>query len=213
MGQYYKPINIDKKEWIYSHHFKNGMKLMEHSYIENPFIEAAEILLTEFGPWHKCKFVWAGDYADVEKETMVKGNKDSGENLFHIVDEEQGIDSIAPVVIDDIKDKHKIDLREFPFIVNHSKKYFVDKIFFGMVYNKRKLSKKYFVDKRKVKEFDGNWKIHPLPLLTCEGNGRGGGDYKSEVNESLIGLWSRDSISIEKEIPKGYKELEVDFRE
>ncbi len=193
MGQYFKPINLEKKEWMYTHRYKQGMKLMEHSYIKNSFVEAVEVLLTEFGPWYKCKFVWAGDYADVEKETMVKGNEDSGENLFNLMDEVKGIESIAPYEIDKIREKNKIDLKDFPFIVNHSKKY--------------------FVDKRNVKEFDDGWKIHPLPLLTCEGNGRGGGDYKSEIDESLIGLWSRDSISIEKEILKGYKELEVNFRE
>lgn len=193
MGQYFKPVNLTKKEWIYIHRFKQGMKLMEHSYIENNFVNAVEILLTEFGPWHKCKFVWAGDYADVEKETMEKGDEDSGKNLFDLMDEVEGIEPIAPYEIDKIKEKNKIDLKDYYFIVNHSKKY--------------------FVDKRKVKEFEDGLKIHPLPLLTCEGNGRGGGDYNSDNDESLIGLWSRDSISIEKEIPKSYKELEVNFKE
>ena len=164
MGQYYKPINLEKKQWIYTHRFKQGMKLMEHSYIENTFVQAIEVLLTKFGPWYKSKLVWAGDYADVEKETMKKGDEDSGENLFSLIDDSNGIESLAPYQIDKIKEKNKIDLKDYPFIVNHSKKV--------------------YVDKRKVKEFDGNWKIHPLPLLTCEGNGRGGGDYGGE-NEKV----------------------------
>jgi len=192
MGQYYKPINLEKKQWIYTHRFKQGMKLMEHSYIGNHFVEAVEILLTKFGPWYKSKLVWAGDYADVEKETMKKGDEDSGENLFSLIDDSNGIESLAPYQIDKIKEKNKIDLKDYPFIVNHSKKV--------------------YVDKRKVKEFDGNWKIHPLPLLTCEGNGRGGGDYGGE-NEKLVGLWARDSISIEKKAPKEYHELEINFKE
>lgn len=35
--------------------------------------------------------------------------------------------------------------------------------------------------------------IHPLPLLTCEGNGRGGGDY-SGTGMEFVGRWARDVI-------------------
>ena len=63
----------------------------------------------------------------------------------------------------------------FPYIVNHSKKQFINK------------NKDYYNV------------LHPLPLLTCEGNGRGRGDYKGESN--LIGIWARDIISVEREKP------------
>jgi hypothetical protein len=53
-------------------------------------------------------------------------------------------------------------------------------------------------------------KIHPLPLLTAAGNGRGGGDYDGEDME-LVGTWSGHVISLEKEIPVGYKELVCEF--
>jgi hypothetical protein len=36
--------------------------------------------------------------------------------------------------------------------------------------------------------------IHPLPLLTCEGNGRGGGDYYGEDTNNLVGSWARNII-------------------
>jgi hypothetical protein len=54
--------------------------------------------------------------------------------------------------------------------------------------------------------------IHPLPLLTAEGNGRGGGDYRGNYN-NLCGIWSRDSISVANEVPEGYTALECNFRE
>ena len=38
----------------------------------------------------------------------------------------------------------------------------------------------------------------------------GGGDYYG-VNEELIGIWARNVISIEKEIPKDYNEFIVPF--
>jgi len=53
--------------------------------------------------------------------------------------------------------------------------------------------------------------IHPLPLLTAEGNGRGGGDYKG--GDELVGTWARDIISVEQECPVGYSELVYEFSE
>lgn len=61
-----------------------------------------------------------------------------------------------------------------------------------------------YVDKLKVPETDG-WIIHPLPLLTCEGNGRGGGDFRGDHH--LIGSWARNNISASNEIPNGYREI------
>jgi hypothetical protein len=50
---------------------------------------------------------------------------------------------------------------------------------------------------------------HPLPLLTAEGNGRGGGDYRGE--SPLIGSWARDVISVETEAPTDFEELLFDL--
>jgi hypothetical protein len=66
-------------------------------------------------------------------------------------------------------------------------------------------SKKQFVDKMASKAEEEGMKYHPLPLLTCEGNGRGGGDYRGD--SPLIGSWARDVISVEVEAPADYKEL------
>ena len=70
-------------------------------------------------------------------------------------------------------------------------------------------STKKYIDKDIVPEDEDGWKVHPLPLLTCEGNGRGGGDYRKE-NDS-IGIWARDRISIEDSIPEDYTELIPNF--
>ena len=71
-----------------------------------------------------------------------------------------------------------------PFIVNHTKKEYV----------------------MKVNQF------HPLPLLTAEGNGRGGGDYHG-ADEDLVGTWARDVISVEMEAPADYTLLVHSFGE
>ena len=76
----------------------------------------------------------------------------------------------------------------YRYIVNHTKKLYVDKNL----------------------DFGGN--IHPLSLLTAEGNGRGGGDYSGSF-EDHIGTWARDVISVEKDPLDGFKELECPFSE
>ena len=69
-------------------------------------------------------------------------------------------------------------------------------------------SKKQYVDKTKAPKQE-NFALHPLPLLTCEGNGRGGGDYRGE--SPLIGSWARDVISVEEVAPEGFEELVFDL--
>lgn len=73
-------------------------------------------------------------------------------------------------------------------------------------------TKKLYVDYSKVEKDTWGYRIDPLPLLTAEGNGRGGGDYEGR-NMRLIGSWARDIISVEREIPIGYAELIPNFKE
>ena len=68
MGQYYKPINIDNNQWLYSHEYDNGLKLMEHSWVGNNFVGTVMALMLPGGTWHKNRIVWAGDYYDGEGE-------------------------------------------------------------------------------------------------------------------------------------------------
>lgn len=63
------------------------------------------------------------------------------------------------------------------------------------------------------KYLDGNdQEIHPLSILTCIGNGRGGGDYKGS-NMDYVGTWAWDEIEIVDDAPDGMKELDVVFNE
>jgi len=57
---------------------------------------------------------------------------------------------------------------------------------------------------------EADWKIHPLPLLTVEGNGRGGGDYCG--CNSYVGKWARHLIQIMDNAPEGYSEIEPNFQ-
>ncbi len=69
---------------------------------------------------------------------------------------------------------------------------------------------KQFLDKSKVPAVDG-WRIHPLPLLTCIGNGKGGGDFYGKDEQKLVGLWACNLISIETKKPEGFVELIFDL--
>ena len=69
--------------------------------------------------------------------------------------------------------------------------------------------KKKIVDRLEGKN---EWIISPLPLLTALGNGRGGGDYKGTEMDK-IGIWARDILSVEFEVPDGFNELKVNFKE
>lgn len=70
--------------------------------------------------------------------------------------------------------------------------------------------KKEFYERPKYDE--EKWTVNPLPILTCEGNGRGGGDY-TDYENPLIGVWARDKIEIVFERPENYKEIFPSFTE
>ena len=63
MGQYYMPvIKRDKKlRRVYSHDFDNGLKLTEHSYINNKFVNVVANDIVE----DPAQLYWCGDYAEV----------------------------------------------------------------------------------------------------------------------------------------------------
>jgi hypothetical protein len=167
MGQYYNPAILDKnrktvKKWMYSHDYSNGLKLMEHSYLGNNFVGSFESLILN----NPERVIWAGDYADNCSQRKTNVYNRCKDNLK--VNPSTGIFTAR-------------------YVINHSKKTFVDK-------NKVPKDKSNF-----------NMKLHPLPLLTADGCGRGGGDFRGE--NPLIGTWARDIISVSSKKPFGFKEL------
>lgn len=71
------------------------------------------------------------------------------------------------------------------------------------------LDKKQYVE---IPGYNNDWQIHPLPLLTASGNGRGGGDYHGD-NEDMVGIWAYDCIGLSNQIPEGFEKLKVEFKE
>lgn len=172
MGQYYYPIILDAAGnivvWMNA---GAGLKLTEHSFLKNSFVNTFEYGLSPEGVYHKSRVVWAGDYADSEPG--------SDANLYQMCNEYKLI-----------RPESKNTLK-FRYVVNHSKKL--------------------FVDKTKIPCPNDRYALHPLPLLTAEGNGRGGGDYHSD--SKLVGSWARDVISVEETISDEFEELVFDLIE
>lgn len=166
MGQYYHAIILDAAAkivvWMNAFAYNSGVKLTEHSYLDNPFVNTFEFSLTPSGPYHKSRVVWAGDYADKEPG--------QDKNLHDQCDDYK-------LIRPDVKSTTK-----YRFVVNHTKKQYADK---------------------------SKWKMHPLPLLTAEGNGRGGGDI--EDAPPVVGSWARDVISVEETLAdaeaEGFQEV------
>lgn len=216
MGQYYKSVFLNENNkpisYAYSHDFGSGLKLMEHSWMLNPFVRFIENQLMI----QAQKLVWAGDYADNEnpetitnKEIKALSREDSeywnaekikkeGVNLYSLSE------LVGKITHDETipKDKSKYDYK-YKKIAPLQAKYLIN------------YDKKEFVNKTKVPKDSEGWQIHPLPLLTCEGNGRGGGDFRGD-EVKLIGRWSRDEIGVatkKNEVPKDFKEIIFDLTE
>lgn len=217
MGQYYKAVLLSEEGKPtakgVSYDFGSGAKLMEHSWMKNEFVGFIESVLSSV----PHKIVWAGDYADEdykisEDQVKVLFKKNKG---YYDDDEEKqeslllslrkGInlysyaDEFCPKITHDQDVKNKYE-HNFGYANQVKYKYLIN-------YDKGE-----FVDKSKVPGRDG-WHIHPLPLLTCEGNGRGGGDYHrgdTVLGKFLVGRWSRDKIGVtsrKSDIPKGFEEI------
>ena len=186
MGQYYKAVILGKtskrrnktiiRHALSSYDYKNGAKLMEHSYVGNYFVNAVEQLLAD--EFYGFPFVWAGDYAD----TKYKNDADSvyGYACEWIAKHEN-------------KKSSEFHYVHYDYIINFDEEEYV----------------------KIPKDKAGEWTIHPLPLLCADGNQRGCGDYYG-LNEDIVGSWAYNRIGMTNnvsDIPNGYTELEVIFKE
>ena len=142
MGQYYKVVNITKKEYLSPFTFGDGMKLMEFASAGCGTLAGLAVLLSSgngrgggdlrsedriIGSWAGDKIVIAGDYGDEKKYVTKKdceGLKDddgkalehSKVNLYHIVSEKYkdvSIETIKALMDDDfIKNEIKNQVKQ-----------------------------------------------------------------------------------------------------
>ena len=135
------------------------------------------------------RIAWVGDYADEEGDNLELYSAAWGDNVEY-------------------EELHKsfFNLNGL-FLVNHTKKLILD----CWEYLKKSL-------RQETADWCDGWVIHPLPLLTALGNGRGGGDYGG-MNKDLVGSWAWDELEIVewedvKPLEKqGYQQYMVLFKE
>lgn len=188
MGQYYMPyVERDGvKETVYSFDYDNGLKLMEHSWLGNNFVDAV-ISLIDNNP---AKVGWVGDYSN---------DTDCPPDIYEFCwRDDDNRHTVKPEVEEPYfyKDGEYV---KHGYFINHSKKEFVSMPEYIMW----------------VKRNSWDMIVNPLPLLTCIGNGQGGGDYwGSEMD--MVGYWFMDSIEFtEMDPPEDYTDITLDvlFRE
>lgn len=105
MGQYYKIINLDKKQYLNPHKFGDGLKLMEFGSSGDGTMLALAVLLVEgnnrgggdlrsdhpiVGTWSRNRIVVAGDYADAEREGEFYDPEQDDRTLYSMLDDEEG---------------------------------------------------------------------------------------------------------------------------
>jgi hypothetical protein len=182
MGQYYIPVLKDKNgnfSAFYSHDYGNGLKLMEHSYVGNNFVNAVCNQLYK-NPHNVC---WHGDYIEYYELMETGWFATEFEAKMHHQKIWGDYDYTQPTA-----ENQEYDWSDNNYLINHTKKIFL------------------------VIPKQGNFVIHPLPLLTAISNGRGGGDYRG-INDKRTGEWWGDLIEISNKAPKDYEQVVIEFKE
>ena len=212
MGQYYMPTLIAKDGTIstlYSHEYDNGLKLMEHSYIGNNFVNAVCTQIWK----NPMKVAWIGDYSNIPWEgtyTKYISRDDFEKICYKVWGNEQESFRIHP------KPHRYLTMeKRRRYLINHTTKEYLD---LENYIEKNKWHKKSEwstyangrVADNKTYEYDVC--VHPLPLLTACGNGRGGGDYPyCFPNYNDVGRWAFCEIELTRIKPKGYNLVEYYF--
>lgn len=193
MGQYYKFINLDKKEK--SDRNMYPLKLTEHSYVGNDYCNDTLTLLSD--KWEGDRVIHVGDYATNTDNTTTS-------HLISKLDREFKPNTTFFNYGEYFKDVEpdKIN-KKIRYVYNLDKKEYID-LFHQPIIN--------------VWYGDGEAsfaKFNSFALLTACGNGQGGGDYHG-VNEEHIGSWAGDhfvSSEIKLEKFKDFKKNNLVFYE
>ncbi len=185
MGQYYKFMNIDKKQICEKN--RHSWKLMEHSFLGNDYCN--DILRLLSNEWKGDRVLQVGDYAQADDETLTQ-------NIIASILKELNVPDNTSLYnycnsFENVNPKSKKDIR---YVYNLDKKEYVD--LFRQPIEWCYCDNKYF----------GTAKINSFALLIGCGNGLGGGDYHG-VNKNLVGYWAGDRFISSKEPLKEYADF------
>ena len=200
MGQYYRVLEKEgnKRLVVYNRNIiVNGKeeymmaKLTEHSWWLNPFVNA---ICEKIYNNNHSRIIWMGDYADQfasELEDNHNGLTKAKIKSYHKRCWGEDVNTIAIPTTEFTLDNK--------YLINHTKREYIN-------------CSTYY----KESEMEDEWCLHPLPLLTCIGNGLGGGDYRRPTlgsSTELVGMWAWDEISITDEPISDYTEIFPIFKE
>lgn len=208
MGQYYQPIIIfpDGSSIVFdSHQYGCGLKLMEHSWIGNDFVNAVYSKILD----KPRRVAWLGDYANDDYEDCKESytqqlSFEEFMKYYNDVWGERKKEETIPPSHYTFTDLNIVNHEtKNLFLVNHDKKEYLD---LGS-----------YIERCTVKE--GNWSgycANPLPLLTACGNGRGGGDFhdsEATIGYENVGLWAFNLLELTKGPPYTYTNVNYSFME
>lgn len=171
MGQYYKFINLDKKEVCDSS--KGFLKLTEHSYLGNEYCN--DILSLLSNKWKGDRVIHVGDYAEGNDRTttrdLIARIEKENEVKTTVYDWSRGFEEIEPNNFNNkIRYVYNLDKKEYIDLIKQPIQwccYYDDKISFA--------------------------KFNAFALLTGCGNEQGGGDY-FDINKKRVGYWAGDRL-------------------
>ena len=127
-----------------------------------------------------CTVAWVGDYANED------GDFD-GRYTRGVYDKVWGARELPELPFQKVPETHRDG-----FIVNRTKRICIDLAEYAA----------------HASTSDG-WCVHPLPLLTAIGNGRGGGDYwDGHPNSDTVGAWAMDVIEYTHGRPSGCQDAD-----
>ena len=159
-------------------------KLLEHSWWENLFVNSFSERIYN----ELGRVIWCGDYANEPDDFNFPNCSASYIPCYRKVWGEV----VKPLGIS--SSDFSLDNK---FLLNHDSKQFVD------------------LNEYKAKSIDKHgWTIHPLPLLTAVGNGRGSGDFhKGNIGFENVGIWAWHLLTISDAPAKDFTKLDLVFVE
>ena len=198
MGQYFYPvIKIGNRiRVINPTDYADGLKLMAHSFVGNPTVNAVVKELTIYGP---CRIAWVGNYS--KTESLNKKNKycflpevfndeKKRKRIMHMWEKAWGEKAI---------ESSRISVGEYDYDYLHGNYYLLN------------LDRKEYIYVRRQEH--GKWLTHPLAILTCSNPGSGGNYHpKNEKDKAARCSWCGDRIdfSWDKPFTKDWTEISSD---
>lgn len=209
MGQYYKAVNLDKREKLDQFQFGVGLKLMASCYVGNPFNDALTHLLAN--DWHGDRVLFCGDYAWECKEgrPWEKTLRDLTDGDPYQVAEsfrDRSGDFAAakydsPFVESAEERSGEVEAPTLRYVFNET---------LGVYYDRAEAP----VDS--VYWCKGEPKItrtDPLTIFMALGNDLGSGDYRASTaaNMGLVGTWAGHVIGAAEVPPAGMAKIDCPF--